>query len=133
MLNRLPDLVNGDARLVARGAHISLTFKLGMGDAYWLIDVDRGRIARVRPSPVTMPAYSFAICCASEHWQAFWQPHPKPGWQDIFGLQRHHGLTMEGNLQPLIANLFWFKDVLEAPRKLAPGANPQKTNPGAAA
>lgn len=121
MLEKLPDLVNGDARLVARGAHITLSFKVDMGDRYWLVDIDRGRVAAVRPSPVMMPQYTFAICCAAEHWDAFWEPHPKPGWQDIFGMQRHHGLTLEGELQPLIANLFWFKDVLESPRKLGQG------------
>lgn len=118
-LEKLPELVNGDARLVARGAHISLSFKVDMFDRYWLVDVDKGAIASVRPSPVMMPVYAFALRCAAEHWEEFWRPMPKPGWQDIFGMQRHHGLTLEGNLQPLIANLFWFKDVLEAPRRAA--------------
>jgi hypothetical protein len=125
MIETLADLVNGDPRLVDRGRHISLTFRLGVGEDDWLVEINQGRIEAVRPMPPLMPAYAFAICCAAEHWAEFWQAHPKPGWQDIFGLQRHHGLTMEGDLQPLIANLFWFKDVLESPRKLASAPSSQ--------
>ena len=123
MIEHFADLVNQDDRLVERGRHISLTFLLGVGDAHWLVEINQGRIEAVRPKPVLMPVYRFAICCAAEHWAEFWQPQPKPSWQDIFGLQRHHGLTLEGDLQPLIANLFWFKDVLETPRKISAGAS----------
>ena len=43
-------------------------------------------------------------------------PHPPPGFTDIFALQRKKLLRMEGNLQPLMANLLYFKDVLASLR-----------------
>ena len=51
-----------------------------------------------------------------------WKPVPEPGWQDLFALQRRKLLTMEGDLQPLMANLLYIKDVLASPRRLHAGA-----------
>ena len=35
---------------------------------------------------------------------------------DLFAMIRRRALRVEGNLQPFMANLLWFKDVLAAPR-----------------
>lgn len=115
-LETMAGLANANRRHVARGRHLTLTFLLGAGERCWLIDIGQGRVAGIRPGPVVMPDCRFAIRCAERHWREHWQVRPKPGWQDIFGMQRHHGLTIEGDLHPLVANLFWFKDLLAMPR-----------------
>jgi len=122
MIERLPELVNGDAALVRRGRFLSTTFLLGVGGDSWLIQVREGRIASVARAPAVMPTYSFALRAPAEAWRRFWEPVPPPGWQDLFALQRHKALVMEGDLQPLMANLLYIKDVLAAPRRLAPPA-----------
>jgi len=119
MLDQMAALANADGRHVARGQHLSLAFKLDCGERYWLIDIENGTVAGIRPGPVMMPDFRFVIRCAEDHWREHWQARPRPGWQDIFGMQRHHGLTIEGDLHPFIANLFWFKDLLAMPRRAA--------------
>jgi hypothetical protein len=118
MIERLPELVNGDDALVRRGRFLSTTFLLGVGADSWLVRVQEGRIAGVSRAPAVMPSYSFALRAPAEAWQRFWAPVPEPGWQDLFALQRRKALTMEGELQPLMANLLYIKDVLASPRKL---------------
>ncbi|MEJ0071404.1 MAG: hypothetical protein WDO24_24665 [Pseudomonadota bacterium] len=114
----MPELVNGDAALVRRGRFLSTTFLVGVGADAWLVRVQEGRIAGVARAPSVMASYSFALRAPAEAWQRFWAPVPEPGWQDLFALQRHKALVMEGELQPLMANLLYIKDVLASPRKL---------------
>jgi hypothetical protein len=118
MIERLPELVNGDAALVRRGRFLSTTFLVGVGAQGWLVRVHEGRITVVERAPAMMADYSFALRAPADAWQRFWAPVPEPGWQDLFALQRHKALVMEGDLQPLMANLLYVKDVLAAPRKL---------------
>ncbi len=76
-----------------------------------------GRIASVARAPAVMPDFRFALRAPAEAWARFWEPVPAPGYQDLFALQRRKDLVMEGDLQPLMANLLYIKDVLAAPRK----------------
>ena len=43
---------------------------------------------------------------------------PAAGWHDLFALSKRGELVMEGDLQPLIANLQYIKDVLAMPRHM---------------
>lgn len=119
MIERLPELVNRDTALVRRGRFLSTTFLLGIGETGWLVRVQDGRIAEVTRAPAVMPRYSFALRAPEEAWARFWAPVPEPGWQDLFALQRHKALVMEGDLQPLMANLLYIKDVLASLRPRA--------------
>ena len=47
----------------------------------------------------------------------FWKKIPEPGHNDIFALFKRGKLTIEGDLQPFMANLLYIKDVLAAPRR----------------
>ena len=44
---------------------------------------------------------------------------PRPGFHDLFAMTKSGRASIDGNLQPLMANLRYFKEVLAAPRKLA--------------
>jgi hypothetical protein len=118
VIEHLPELVNSDAALVRRGRFLSTIFLIGVGEVGWLVRVQEGRIAEVARAPAMMPNFSFALRAPADAWARFWAPVPEPGWQDLFALQRHKALVMEGNLQPLMANLLYVKDVLASPRKL---------------
>ena len=117
MIEHLPELVNSDAALVRRGRFLSTSFLVGVGTDSWLVRVQEGRIAGVARAPTVMPNFSFALRAPADAWARFWAPVPEPGWQDLFALQRHKALVMEGDLQPLMANLLYVKDVLASPRK----------------
>jgi hypothetical protein len=64
-----------------------------------------------------MADWTFALRAPREAWEKFFLAHPPPGFTDIFALQKHKLLRMEGNLQPLMANLLYFKDVLATLRE----------------
>ena len=116
VLDRLPDLVNGDADLVRRGRYCSTTFLVEIGDTAWLVTVHEGRVTRVERGPFLMRAWSFAVRAPAEAWTKFWQPLPAPGYHDLFAMAKGGHARIEGDLLPLMANLRFVKDVLTAPR-----------------
>jgi hypothetical protein len=116
VLDRLPDLVNGDANLVRRGRDCSTTFLVEIGDTAWLVTVHEGRVTRVERGPFLMRAWSFAVRAPAEAWTKFWEPIPAPGYHDLFAMAKGGHARIEGDLLPLMANLRFVKDVLAAPR-----------------
>ena len=108
----LPQLVDADARLVHRGRWVTASFLLEVGDDAYLVDVERGRVARVRRGPFVMPAWRFALRAPADAWATFWSPEPPPGSHDLFALIKRRVLRVDGDLHPFMANLQWFKDVL---------------------
>ena len=118
MLERLPELVNGDPVLVRRGRFLSTRFLVGVGETEYLVDIREGRIERVERGPFVMPSWRFALRGSAEAWRMFWQVVPPPGHHDLFALSKRGLLAIEGDLHPLMANLLYLKDVLAAPRRL---------------
>jgi len=115
-MERLAQLVNADERLVWRGRFIDTTFLLEIGETAYLIKVSEGRIASVRRGPFVMPSWDFALRASRETWEQFWLPLPPPGWNDLLALVKRRALKIEGNLQPFMANLFYFKEVMASLR-----------------
>ncbi|MDP6080499.1 MAG: hypothetical protein QF435_10525 [Arenicellales bacterium] len=118
VMTRLPDLVNQDTALVRRGRWLSNVFLVEAGTAQFLVHVDKGRLLSVEHGPFVMPSWSFAIRASESVWQRFWQPLPAPGDNDIFALRKTGEMSVEGNLQPFMANLIYIKQVLATPRAL---------------
>jgi hypothetical protein len=81
-----------------------------------------GRITGLDRGPILMRSSRFQISATTEAWRRFWQPLPEPGWHDLLALTKRGAARIEGDLQPLLANLQYFKDLLAAPRRLASGA-----------
>ena len=119
MIDRLPELVNGDAALVRRGRFLTVDFLVEVGERPWHVSVERGRIREVVAGPVLMRPWRFAIRASREAWERFWEPVPEPGWHDLFAMTKQGAAVIEGDLQPLMANLRYLKDVLAAPRRRA--------------
>ncbi len=118
MLERLGEIVNGDEALVRRGRYFSDTFMLEVGEVQYLIEVRQGRIENVETGPFVMRSWTFAIRATEDVWRKFWEKLPQPGYHDIFALLRHGRIVLDGELQPLMANLLYVKEVIAAPRKL---------------
>jgi hypothetical protein len=118
MIEGLAERVNGDAALVRRGRYVNTTFLLDLGESAHLVRIASGKIVSVAKAPPLMPEFSFALRASRETWAAFWQSKPPPGYTDLFALQRRRLLRIEGDLHPFMANLFYFKGVLAAPRAL---------------
>ena len=122
MIERLAEIVNGDEALVRRGRFFSDTFMLEVGETQYLIEIREGCIARLETGPFVMRSWTFAIRATEDVWRKFWKELPPPGYHDIFALLRKGRIAFDGELQPMMANLLYIKDVIAAPRRLEAGA-----------
>jgi hypothetical protein len=118
---RLPELVNADARLVHRGRLVTLEALIGIGEHAYHVGIERGRITALLRGPFLVRSWRFAVRGPAESWRRHWEAVPEPHFHDLFALAKARHLTIEGDVQPLMANLCYFKDVLAAPRRLAGG------------
>ncbi|MFQ5830801.1 MAG: hypothetical protein ACE5JD_16845 [Candidatus Methylomirabilia bacterium] len=116
MIERLPELVNGDAALVRRGRYFTADFLVAVGSDEYLVCVVEGRIQAVERGPFLMRSWTFAIRAPAEAWARFWEPLPAPGYHDLFAMTKSGVARIEGELHPLMANLRFVKELLEAPR-----------------
>lgn len=129
MLDNIQDIVNADPWLQRKGRWVNAVFMVeaagspGATDAAaesrWRLTVRQGRIESIERGPFVMPASDLTFRAPLEAWSEFWRPAPKPGYNDLLALLRRRLLRVEGDLQPFMANLFYFKGVLEAPRRVA--------------
>ena len=119
MIETLKERVNADARLVHRARFLSCHFLLGIGEENWLVRIHDGKVEDVAKGPFVMPHWSFALRAPAEAWAQFWSADPPPGFHDLFALIRFGRLKAEGDLQPFMANLFYFKGLLASLRAQA--------------
>ena len=110
-IEALPDLVNNDTILVHRGRYLTTTFMLEVGARQYIVNVRQGRITDITAAPV-MPSWIFALRASEAVWEKFWTAVPEPGYNDILALLSWGRMRFEGNLQPLMANLLYIKEVL---------------------
>ncbi len=113
----LPRLVNGDPWLVHRGRFLTVDVLIEVGRAPYHLAIEHGRVAALERGPHVLRSWRFAIRAGEEAWRRFWRAVPAPHDHDIFALAKRGELTLEGDLQPFMANLFYFKDMLAAPRR----------------
>ena len=122
LLQRLlavPDVINQRPEIRRQGRHLSADMGIVINETMAVFHIVKGYIQAVSPPPLVMPSCDFSIAARAEIWQEFWQLGPPPRRHDIMGLLRAGDVTFSGNLQPMMANLFYVKAVLEAPRQLA--------------
>lgn len=108
--------VNDDRRLVGKGRFVNVVMLMNVGEAVWRFDIRRGVVETAEEGPFIMPASTFRLSAPEDEWRAFWQPVPKPGHHDIFAMMKRRVLSVEGDLHPFMANLFYFKSLLAKPR-----------------
>jgi hypothetical protein len=111
---------NSDRHLVWRGRNLSADCLVQIGTVPFLLRIERGNIRECRKGLPLMCSWVFAVRGSAQAWDALWQDPPPPGWQDIFALTKRGEMSLEGNLQPLMANLQYFKDIVTLPRKRGP-------------
>ena len=116
LVDRLPGLVNGDAWLVERGRFLTADWVLGVGAVPYHAVTEHGRLVSIVRGPFLMRSWRFAVWASEDAWRRFWQKVPEPGFHDLFAIAKRGDGRFEGDLQPFIANLRYFKDVLASPR-----------------
>ena len=112
MIETLATRANANAALVRRGRFVDTSFLLGVGETPWLITISAGRVVSVVKGPFVMASWTFALRAPADAWTRFWVAEPEPGFHDVFALIKKRLLTVEGDLHPFMANLFYFKGLL---------------------
>jgi len=113
----IPERVNSDSHLVWRGRNLTAVCLVQIGTVPFLLRIEEGRVRECLKGLPLLCSWVFAVRGSAQGWAALWQDPPPPGWHDIFALTKRGEMTLEGNLQPFMANLQYFKDVLALPRK----------------
>lgn len=117
-IEHLADAVHANSALVQRGRFVNLEWLWQIGDIPYHVHIRDGLIMQLIRGPVLMRPSTFAIRGPVESWERFWAPTPKPGWHDLFAMTKTGRASIDGDLQPLMANLRYFKDVLATPRTM---------------
>ena len=119
-LAAIPLRANADPHLVWRGRTLSGDCLVQIGSRSFLLRIDRGSVRECLTHLPLLCSWQFAVRGSVKAWARLWQDPPPPGWHDIFALSKRRELSLEGNLQPLMAHLQYFKDLLTLPRKTCP-------------
>ncbi|WP_417519647.1 hypothetical protein [Minwuia sp.] len=117
-IEHLADEVHANHALVRRGRFINLEWLWQIGDVPYHLHIRDGLIVELVRGPVLMRSSVFAIRGPVESWERFWAPMPKPGYHDLMAMTKTGRASIDGDLQPLMANLRYFKEVLAAPRTM---------------
>ncbi|MEC9345315.1 MAG: hypothetical protein VYB54_03745 [Pseudomonadota bacterium] len=120
-MEHLADVVNGDGGLVHRGRHVDLEWLWQVDAVPYHVRIQHGLVVELVRGPVLMRSHRFAVRGPADSWERFWAPMPRPGFHDLFAMMKTGRASIDGDLQPLMANLRYFKEVLAAPRRLADG------------
>jgi pimeloyl-ACP methyl ester carboxylesterase len=118
--------------LIWRGRNLTADCVVQIGATPFLLRIEQGRIQECRKGLPLLCSWTFALRGSAEAWDALWQDPPPPGWHDIFALAKRGEMSLEGNLQPLMANLQYIKDVLSLPRQksVKSSESPRTPSPG---
>lgn len=118
MLDQIAALVNADAFLQRKGRFVNCVLMVESGGARYRLTIRGGKIESVETGRLIMARYDLLMRASADTWNRFWEPMPSPGYNDLFALLKKRLLDLEGDVQPFMANLFYFKGVLEMPRRL---------------
>jgi hypothetical protein len=113
----IPQQVNADRHLVWRGRTLKADCLIQIGSTALLLRIDAGSILECRKELPVLCSWDLAVRGSLQAWTALWQDPPPPRWHDLFALCKRGEMSVEGNLQPLLAHLQYFKDVLMLPRR----------------
>lgn len=107
---------NRDAHWVWRGRTLTADCAVVIGSTRYLLSIVAGRLDRCTRSIPLLASTRFTIRGTTQAWHALWQRFPAAGWHDIFALTKRGEISIEGETQPVMANLQYLKDLLALPR-----------------
>jgi hypothetical protein len=113
---QIPEFLERDAALIYRGRFLDVDCLLGSTEKSFHVSIRGGRIVDMAAAPILMRSWRFGYRATPQAWTAFWEPMPKAGWHDLLSLTKRGEAVLEGDIQPFMTNLQYFKDMLALPR-----------------
>jgi hypothetical protein len=113
---KIPAQLDQAPVLIRRGRLLDCDCLLGPTGYPFHASIRGGRIVDLTPAPVLMRSWRFSYRASTAAWEEYWQPMPRPGWHDLLALTKRNEAVLEGDLQPFMAHLQYFKDMLALPR-----------------
>lgn len=115
-LDRMQSRLNATPYLLRLGRLFSETVLLEVEGAEFYLTFRDGRLEQIAEGPSRKTPWRFALRTDGEALAQFWQPLPKPGFHDIFGLVKIGRGRIDGDILCLVKNLRFFKDFMALAR-----------------
>jgi len=115
----LPSLLAADSDLLRRGRWLTVECRVDIGNEPFFLSIRDGALVALQRGAQLMRSTAFTLRGTDEAWTNHWKKMPDPGWHDWFALTKRGAASMDGDLQPLLQNLQYFKDLLALPRREA--------------
>ena len=92
------DRVNADPEMAVIGDWFSTSFSLGFGATRYVVSVEQGKVAEIKPAPRVDSRASFGFRAPMAVWNLFVSPNPPPLYHDFFAmLMRVPEFVLEGD------------------------------------
>jgi hypothetical protein len=108
--------LNATPYLLRLGRLFSETVLLDVDGAEFYLTFRDGRLDQIVEGPSRKTPWRFALRTDGDALAQFWQPLPKPGFHDIFGLVKIGRGRIDGDILCLVKNLRFFKDFMALAR-----------------
>lgn len=116
-LKEIQELVKEDRSLIRRGSRVNSELLLCIGRTRSYVTIEAGDVTKIDAKPQRMRSVDFIISGPALAWSNYWEPMPRPGWHDLFAMNKRGELFIEGTLLIFMQNLQYFKDLLALPRR----------------
>jgi hypothetical protein len=116
VFHKIQAQLNGTPHLLRLGRLFSETVLIDIGGDEIYLTFEKGHLVLVTAGPSRKTPWRFAFRTDAAALEAFWQPIPKAGFHDLFGLVKIGRGRIDGDILCLVKNLRFFKDVMALAR-----------------
>ena len=102
--------------LLRLGRLFSETILLEVDGAEYYLTFRDGHLTQIVEGPSRKTPWRFALRTDADALAQFWQPRPRPGFHDIFGLVKIGRGRIDGDILALVKNLRFFKEFMALAR-----------------
>lgn len=108
--------LNDSPHLLRLGRLFSETVLLEVDGAEFYLTFRDGHLIQIAEGPSRKTPWRFALRTDADALAQFWQPRPRPGFHDIFGLVKIGRGRIDGDILALVKNLRFFKEFMALAR-----------------
>ena len=115
-LDIMQSRLNERPHLLRLGRLFSETVLLEVDGAEFYLTFRDGHLIQIVEGPSRKTPWRFALRTDADALSQFWQPRPRPGFHDIFGLVKIGRGRIDGDILALVKNLRFFKEFMALAR-----------------